>query len=111
MKERSKSTVPDFKNKNVEHVHSLNTGRPLVQRIDLPDNMNFGQYGGQRNNIWEFQKKQLRHRVAQDSANHYTYSKEYLGAAFPVVNETEQMLAEKLESISNWKSPNGFDTL
>lgn len=64
LKERSSSVIPDFKQKNVEYVHSLNTGRPLQQRIDVPDSVIIGQYGGQRNNIWEFQKSQLRYQIA-----------------------------------------------
>lgn len=59
MKDRSTADMLNFKMRNVEFVHSLNSGRPLQQRIEIPDHIDvslFGQYSGQRLNNWEFQK-------------------------------------------------------
>lgn len=33
---RKTEGVADFKYKNIEMVHSMNTGRPLVKRLDIP---------------------------------------------------------------------------
>ena len=46
-------------------------------------------------NIWEFQKEQLRKHIANDPSNFYTYSKEHLSLAFPLVNENEIKMKEK----------------
>ena len=32
----------------------MNTGRPLKQRIDVPDGVEIYPYGNQKLNIWEF---------------------------------------------------------
>ena len=57
--------------------------------MDLPaDFVTFG-YSNQKLNVVEMQKAQMRYQIATDHKNHYTYSKDYLGAAFPVVNLDE----------------------
>jgi len=60
-------------------------------------------------NIWEFQKEQLRKHIANDPSNFYTYSKEHLSLAFPVVNENEIKMKEKEDNESRWKTKAGFD--
>ena len=62
-------------------------------------------------NIWEFQKEQLRKHIANDPSNFYTYSKEHLSLAFPLVNENEIKIKEKEASEAKWKTKAGFDTL
>ena len=37
LKTRMAEGAPDFKLKNVQRVHSMNSGRPLVKRLDIPD--------------------------------------------------------------------------
>lgn len=34
---RAADGPPNFQNKNIDLVHSMNTGRPLVKRLDIPD--------------------------------------------------------------------------
>jgi len=60
IKKRQVDEVADFKYKNIELVHSMNSGRPLVKRLDIPDGVDVFQYGGQKLNIWEFQKENMR---------------------------------------------------
>jgi hypothetical protein len=62
-------------------------------------------------NIWEYQKEQMRKHIAKDSANFYTYSKEHLSLAFPVVNVDQVQKAEKEENEAKWKTKKGFDNL
>lgn len=62
-------------------------------------------------NIWEFQKEQLRKHIANDPSNFYTYSKEHLSLAFPLVNENEIKMKEKEAGEAKWKTKAGFDTL
>ena len=66
-------------------------------------------YGSQRQNIWELQKEQLRQLIEGDKGNFYTYSKEYLSQSFPLVNENQIAVKEKLHNESRWKTPAGFD--
>jgi len=111
MKQRGEEPVPDFKRMNIETVHNMNTGRPLKQRIEVPDGVEVYPYGAQKQNIWEFQKEQLRKHIANDPTNYYTYSKEHLSLAFPLVNENEIKMNEKEANEAAWKTKNGFDTL
>lgn len=68
-------------------------------------------YGNQKLNIWEFQKEQLRKQISNDAKNFYTYSKDFLTLAFPLINENEIRAKEKEENESKWKTKNGFDQL
>lgn len=54
LKARRSSEQTNFKHSNIHYVHSLNTGRPLKPRIDVPDSVSTYGYGGQKLNIWEF---------------------------------------------------------
>lgn len=92
-------------------VESMNTGRPLKQRIDLPEGFEYSPYGSQKNNIWEFQKEQLRKRIADDKGNFYSYSKEHLSLAFPLINENEIKVKEKEANEARWKTQKGFDNM
>ena len=89
----------------------MNTGRPLKQRIEVPEGVEVFPYGNQQMNIWEFQKEQLRKHIANDPSNFYTYSKEHLSLAFPLVNENEIKMKEKEAGEAKWKTKAGFDTL
>jgi len=53
----------------------------------------------------------MRKHIAQDSANFYTYSKDHLSLAFPVVNENEIAKLEKEHNEARWKTKSGFDNL
>lgn len=75
----------------------------------MPDGVEVHQYSCQKLNIWEFQKDQMRKSIQKDPHNFYTYAKDFLSLAFPVVNEQEAKLREKLESKARWKSKAGFD--
>jgi hypothetical protein len=43
--------------KNVEKLRSLSSGRPLKERLNIPEGVEVYQYGNQKLNIWEFQKE------------------------------------------------------
>lgn len=75
-------------------METLNPGKNSKPRIDFPDGYECHQYSGQKNNIYEVQKNELRKLVAKDKAHFYTYSKDFLGGAFPVVNENEEKIKE-----------------
>lgn len=68
-------------------------------------------YGNQKNNIQELQKEQLRKVIADDKKHFYSYSKEFLGGAFPIVNEKKELIKEKKESEARWITKKGFDNL
>ena len=53
----------------------------------------------------------MMYQLARDHTNHHTYIKDYLGAAFPIVNLNEVEANEKAENMARWKSRNGFDTM
>ena len=59
LKARTMKPAPNFKTVNKERVHSMNTGRPLKERVEIPDGVEVYPYGNQKLNIWEFQKEQL----------------------------------------------------
>lgn len=87
LKQREHEDPKDMLIANKLHVHQLNTGRPLKERIDVPEGFIVHPYGGQSLNIWEFQKEQLRTKIAANPSNYYTYSKSYNSGAFPIINE------------------------
>ena len=101
----------DFQMKNIEIVHSMNTGRPLKERLNIPEGVDVFQYGNQKLNIWEFQKEQLRQQIAKDPSKFYTYSDEHLSLAFPIVNENEIAMKEKEDNERRWKTKEGFDNV
>lgn len=68
-------------------------------------------YGNQKYNIWEFQKERMRKQLAKDTGNFYTYSKEHLSLAFPLVNENEINAKAKAENEARWKTKNGFENV
>jgi hypothetical protein len=45
----------------------------------------------------------LRKHVSIDKSNFFTYSKEHLSLAFPLVNEHEAALKEKQDAEARWK--------
>ena len=53
----------------------------------------------------------MRKVISQDKAHFYTYSKEHLSLAFPLVNENEIKMKEKEAGEAKWKTKAGFDTL
>lgn len=77
----------------------------------IPEGVEVFMYGNQKLNIWEFQKEQMRKQIANDPKHFYSYSKDFLSLAFPIVNEHEIRLKEKEDSESRWKTKNGFDNL
>jgi hypothetical protein len=83
----------------------------MKERMAIPEGVEVFMYGNQKLNIWEFQKEQLRKQVATDPAHFYSYSKDFLSLAFPIVNEHEQRLKEKEDSEARWKTKTGFDNL
>ena len=87
----------------------MSHGNLLKPRIEVPEGYEVHPYGGQKNNIWEVQKEQMRKVISQDKEHFYTYSKDSLAGAFPIVNENEVKVKAKLESESRWMTKNGFD--
>jgi hypothetical protein len=89
------------------------SGRELKKRIELsPDAPDIHNYGNQRHNFNEIQKLMVRKHVQENNKkNYYTYSREYLGAAFPVVDPQHQAQAEIRAREAKFKTPQGFDTL
>ena len=89
----------------------MSGGKPLKPRFDVPDGFEIHPYGNQKQNIWEMQKETLRKVIEKDKEHFYTYSKDYMSGSFPLVNENEIQLKEKLESISRWTTKKGFDNI
>lgn len=111
LRARAGGEVPDFVDTNRRHLRNMSTGRPLKPRLEIPEGMEVFAYGGQKLNIWEQQKENLRDEIAKDSGKFYTYSKEHLSLAFPIVNENQIAVKEKMENEARWKTKNGFDRL
>lgn len=57
------------------------------------------------------QKEQLRKVVSNDKEHFYTYSMNNMSGSFPVVNENQIKLKEKLDSEARWLTRKGFDNL
>ena len=53
----------------------------------------------------------MRKVISQDKDHFYTYGKESLSGAFPIVNENQVKMKAKLESESRWITKKGFDNL
>jgi len=81
------------------------------ERMEIPEGAEVYMYGNQKYNIWEFQKERMRKQLANDTGNFYTYSKEHLSLAFPLVNENEINAKAKAENEARWKTKNGFENV
>ena len=99
----------DFMDTNKILVKSMCTGRPSKARIELPNDVETYGYSSQKLNIWEFQKEQLRKHISQDRSNFYTYSKDHMSGAFPLVNEHEIAVKAKIANETAWKTKAGFN--
>lgn len=53
-KTRNQSGPKNFKTSNCRNIKSLNSGRPLQERLVIPDEAPVYGYGGQKLSIWEF---------------------------------------------------------
>lgn len=53
----------------------------------------------------------MRKLIAHDKEHFYTYSKHYLSGSFPVVNENQIKMKEKLDREAKWRTKSGFDAL
>lgn len=90
---------------------TVSPGKNIKLRIDLPKDVGCYSYANQKKNIYEMQKEQMRKIISEDKQNYYTYSNDFLGGAFPIVNENTQIAQAKAECISRWITPKGFDNL
>ncbi len=111
IKARQASISTDFKRTNIQQIKKMSHGKLPQPRIDLPAGVEVFNYSGQKLNIWEFQKEQLRKTISNDNNNFYTYAKDFLSLAFPKVNEAEILQTAKQENIDGWKTKSGFDIL
>jgi hypothetical protein len=111
LKKRLTEDKKDILAENFMAVHNAKTGNGPRTRLDIPDGVEVFLYGGQRNNIWDVQKEQLRKQIQADPGNFYTYSKNNMSGAFPVVNEVTVAYTEKMASQARWKTKAGFDYL
>lgn len=53
----------------------------------------------------------MRKVIANDPEHFYTYSKDCLSGAFPIVNENEIKIKAKLQSESRWITKRGFNNI
>lgn len=111
LNDRKKQPVRNIVNENKEMLKSMQSGKPPQERLIVPDGVEQFMYGNQKLNVWEWQKEQLRKQVEQDPSNFYTYSKEHLSLAFPLVNENQIKAKEKEENEAKWKTQYGFDNV
>ena len=111
LKMRMSVPAADMIEKNMGKLRAMSTGKPLKERLFIPDGVDVFQYGAQKLNVWEFQKEQLRQEMAKDNTKFYTYSKDYLSLAFPLVNENEIVQKAKEDNESRWKTKTGFDNV
>lgn len=49
--------------------------------------------------------------MAKDPSKSYTYSKNHLSLAFPIINENEIKIKEQEENQRLWKTKTGFDNI
>jgi hypothetical protein len=56
----------DFTQINIKTIKKSSGNKILQPRIALPPEVEVYQYSGQKLNIWEFQKEQLRKNIVQD---------------------------------------------
>lgn len=83
------NTQQDFIYTNVISLKDMSKGSPPKKRIEVPQDFEVFGYSGQKLNIWDFQKDQLRKHIQKETGKLYTYSEKYLGGAFPVVEMQE----------------------
>ena len=111
LKQRANTSPSNVFHKNMDMLKSMSHGRPPKERMNIPEGVEVFMYGNQKLNIWEFQKEQMRKQIAEDPKHFYSYGKDFLSLAFPIVNEHEQRLKEKEDSEARWKTQKGFDNL
>ena len=99
----------DYIRGNKRTLKAMSSGRPPKARVEVPDGFEIHPYGNQKNNIWEMQKEQMRKVISTDQEHFYTYSKEYLGGQFPLVNVNEIKQNEKKSTEALWITKKGFD--
>ena len=66
LQQRYANPPPDMLEKNMGKLRAMSTGKPLKERLYIPDGVDVFQYGAQKLNVWEFQKEQLRQEMAKD---------------------------------------------
>lgn len=101
----------NFKLENIIRTASMSVAKPPKEFLNIPEGVDIFPYGNQKLNVWEFQKEQLRKEISKDPSKFYTYSKEHLSLAFPIVNENEIAVKEKEYNESRWKTRSGFDNV
>lgn len=111
LKYREQNDPDDFHAKNISKLRAMSTGRPLKERLYIPDDVEVFVYGNQKLNIWEVQKEELRQKITNDTGKFYTYSKDFLSLSFPLVNENEIAVKAKEENEARWKTKSGFDNV
>ena len=99
----------DFLYANKLKVRQNSTQKISKPRMEVPDNVELHTYGSQSNNIYEWQKDQLRAKIENDKSHFYTYAKDYLSLAFPIVDENRAAYQEKVASEKKWLTKSGFD--
>ena len=70
--------------------------------MEVPDDVELHTYGSQSNNIYEWQKDQLRAKIENDKSHFYTYAKDYLSLAFPIVDENMPYVSMYLTMIAGY---------
>ena len=111
LKDRTNASPRNIFYENKEILKTMSHGRPPKERMAIPDGVEVFMYGNQKLNIWEFQKEQMRKQISNDPKHFYSYSKDFLSLAFPIINEHENKLKEKEDNEMHWKTKNGFDNL
>ena len=101
----------DFISTNREAITEMTQGRPLRERIKVPEGVEVYMYSGQKLNVNEFQKEKLRKKLADDKSNFYSYSKDHLSLAFPLVNEHEIDSKAKAANQAKWLTNDGFENV
>jgi hypothetical protein len=97
---------------NVEKAYEKAMGiNPPKEYMIIPEGFEVFGYGAQKLNVWESQKENLRKEILKDSTKFYTYSKEHLSLAFPLVNENEIAHKEKMDNEAKFKTKGGFDNV
>lgn len=79
--------------------------------MEIPEGAEVYMYGNQKFNIWEFQKDRLRKQLSKDTGNFYTYAKDHLSLAFPMVNENEIAAKAKADNEAKWVTKTGFENV
>ena len=64
LKDRLVAPAKSFHVENMRMLRSMSSGRPPKERLNIPEGVDVFQYGNQKLNIWEFQKEQMRVKIA-----------------------------------------------